>query len=216
MEHVSFDRNIVQYYGVCMEGENAAMLVLEYMAVRQKQPSPLNLLHDALRTLAVTHNITAIIPCCPVRVYGQETVGPVIYDSDFRATSGCICCLMSERLFILQPHPIPAQPESHQFRALTPLSIASGAVQGGDLRQALTTRDEGAFAWTGPGKSVALDISRGLHFLHTSGVVHRSRSPTDASSALCACPVSYLAVLLRVLTGPLLLSLISMRAPAAP
>ena len=34
MEHVSFDRNIVQYYGVCMEGENAAMLVLEYMAVR--------------------------------------------------------------------------------------------------------------------------------------------------------------------------------------
>ena len=34
MEFVSFDRNIVQYYGVCMEGENAAMLVLEYMAVR--------------------------------------------------------------------------------------------------------------------------------------------------------------------------------------
>jgi hypothetical protein len=48
-----------------------------------------------------------------------------------------------------------------------------GSLQGGDLRQALTTRDEGAFAWAGPGKAVALDISRGLHFLHTSGVVHR-------------------------------------------
>jgi len=45
--------------------------------------------------------------------------------------------------------------------------------QGGDLRQALTNSDEGVYAWAGHGKSVALDISRGLHFLHTSGVVHR-------------------------------------------
>lgn len=46
-------------------------------------------------------------------------------------------------------------------------------VQGGDLRHALTTADEGTFIWTQQGKSIALDISRGLHFLHTSGVVHR-------------------------------------------
>lgn len=46
-------------------------------------------------------------------------------------------------------------------------------VQGGDLRQALTDSDEGVYAWGRHGKSVALDISRGLHFLHTSGVVHR-------------------------------------------
>ena len=49
-------------------------------------------------------------------------------------------------------------------------------VQGGDLRHALTTREESAFTWAGPGKSIALDISRGLHFLHTSGVVHRSET----------------------------------------
>ena len=52
-------------------------------------------------------------------------------------------------------------------------AAACGVAQGGDLRQLLTNSDEGVYAWGGQGKSVALDISRGLHFLHTSGVVHR-------------------------------------------
>ena len=33
MERVSFDRNIVQYYGACLN-EDVPLLVMEYMAVR--------------------------------------------------------------------------------------------------------------------------------------------------------------------------------------
>jgi len=33
MERVSFDRNIVQYYGACLN-EEVPLLVMEYMAVR--------------------------------------------------------------------------------------------------------------------------------------------------------------------------------------
>jgi hypothetical protein len=60
MEHVSFDRNIVQYYGVCMEGENAAMLVLEYMAVRLRKPVPKRLreIHSVHPDGCTSKNIT--------------------------------------------------------------------------------------------------------------------------------------------------------------
>ena len=34
MERVSFDRNIVQYYGACLNQE-VPLLVMEYMAVRR-------------------------------------------------------------------------------------------------------------------------------------------------------------------------------------
>lgn len=45
--------------------------------------------------------------------------------------------------------------------------------QGGDLRQALTCDHHGVLGWYQGGKSVALDILRGLHFLHEAGVIHR-------------------------------------------
>jgi hypothetical protein len=35
MERVSFDRNIVQYYGACLD-EEVPLLVMEYMAVRTR------------------------------------------------------------------------------------------------------------------------------------------------------------------------------------
>ena len=38
LEKVSFDRNIVQYYGACLQDQATAMLVMEYMSVR---PRPL-------------------------------------------------------------------------------------------------------------------------------------------------------------------------------
>ena len=37
MERVSFDRNIVQYYGACLD-EAVPLLVMEYMAVRICSP----------------------------------------------------------------------------------------------------------------------------------------------------------------------------------
>ena len=48
--------------------------------------------------------------------------------------------------------------------------------QGGDLRQAITRDETAHYSWCGTGREVALDIARGLHFLHSSGVVHRSVS----------------------------------------
>ena len=49
-------------------------------------------------------------------------------------------------------------------------------MQGGDLRTALSRElrlgtDE--FSWYKKGKDIALSIAQGLHFLHTSGVIHR-------------------------------------------
>jgi hypothetical protein len=73
---VSFDRNIVQYYGACLEEEDVAMLVMEFCS-------------------------------------------------------------------------------------------------GGDLRQAFSRDETGEYAWCGRGRGIALDIARGLHFLHTSQVIHR-------------------------------------------
>ena len=41
LAQVSYDRNIVQYYGACLQDQASAMLVMEYMAVRwQCPPSP--------------------------------------------------------------------------------------------------------------------------------------------------------------------------------
>ncbi len=34
LKKVSYDRNIVQYYGACLQDQASAMLVMEYMAVR--------------------------------------------------------------------------------------------------------------------------------------------------------------------------------------
>ena len=42
LESVSFDRNIVQYYGSCLADPGAPILVMEYMAVRKTLMSTLN------------------------------------------------------------------------------------------------------------------------------------------------------------------------------
>ena len=59
-------------------------------------------------------------------------------------------------------------------RVLWPvLAHAFLGVQGGDLRKALARDTKGEYAWSNRGRQVALDITRGLHFLHMSGVMHR-------------------------------------------
>lgn len=55
-------------------------------------------------------------------------------------------------------------------------------LQGGDLRHALAADDDDEFRWDRRGREVAIDIARGLHFLHSADVVHRCEC-ADASSA---------------------------------
>ena len=43
-------------------------------------------------------------------------------------------------------------------------------LQGGDLRAALNDDPHGEMRWYERGKSIALDIARGLHFLHSHDV----------------------------------------------
>ena len=40
LKMVSFDRNVVQYYGACLQDQASAMLVMEYMAVCLPPPPP--------------------------------------------------------------------------------------------------------------------------------------------------------------------------------
>lgn len=46
-------------------------------------------------------------------------------------------------------------------------------LQGGDLRAALTNDSKGELSWYQRGKGIAMDIVRGLHFLHANHVIHR-------------------------------------------
>ena len=44
--------------------------------------------------------------------------------------------------------------------------------EGGDLRAALTRDEAGELAWNKRGRQIAMDIARGLHFLHSHDVMH--------------------------------------------
>jgi serine/threonine protein kinase len=46
-------------------------------------------------------------------------------------------------------------------------------VQGGDVRAALTADRASDLSWYNRGKGIALDVIRGLHFLHSNNVIHR-------------------------------------------
>ena len=53
------------------------------------------------------------------------------------------------------------------------LMLVTELMEGGDLRAALTSDVEGNLRWFKSGKHIALDVAKGLHFLHSHGVVHR-------------------------------------------
>ena len=53
------------------------------------------------------------------------------------------------------------------------LMIVTELMEGGDLRAALSGSDAGQLAWDQLGRQVALDVARGLCFLHACNVVHR-------------------------------------------
>ena len=46
-------------------------------------------------------------------------------------------------------------------------------LQGGDLRQALSAEPAYRVTWWNGGKPIAMDIARGLAFLHANKVIHR-------------------------------------------
>ncbi len=94
--------------------------------------------------------------------------------------------------------------------------------QGGDVRRALTADCEMAQAtgverrlgWYAAGQHIALDVARGLHFLHKSGVgfpvvfcvetpPFKSRIARAAQTARCQSPPSYVASLPSALASTL-------------
>ena len=63
--------------------------------------------------------------------------------------------------------------------------------QGGDLWKALRWRDQAGrrvFGWYGRGRGAALDIARGLHYLHLHHIVHFDLKVRCALLACSACP----------------------------
>lgn len=54
------------------------------------------------------------------------------------------------------------------------MMLVTELMEGGDLRSRLrSTSDSATWGWYERGKGAALDVARGLHFLHSHGVVHR-------------------------------------------
>jgi len=53
------------------------------------------------------------------------------------------------------------------------MMLVTELMEGGDLRSALSSDVAGNLGWYRLGKGLALDIARGLHFLHEHNVVHR-------------------------------------------
>ena len=64
-------------------------------------------------------------------------------------------------------------------------------LEGGDVRHALSGSRGGEFAWYGHGRSIALDVARGLHFLHSSGVIHRGETQGFSLCCLLLSPLHF-------------------------
>lgn len=46
------------------------------------------------------------------------------------------------------------------------------ALQGGDLTDAIRGSRNGEFGWFGKGRNIAIDVGKGLAFLHSNRIVH--------------------------------------------
>ena len=61
---------------------------------------------------------------------------------------------------------------AHAYKCCVFIKAFNG-LQGGNLQQALSNNAAGELDWHRRGRNIALDIARGLTFLHATGVVHR-------------------------------------------
>ena len=57
--------------------------------------------------------------------------------------------------------------------------LCRGELQGGDLRNALTSEGEERVTWWNKGKQIACDVARGLAFLHSNKIIHRESPQLD-------------------------------------
>ena len=94
----------------------------------------------------------------------------------------------------MEPLKLKRAPYALRRQSGTQSNLHFACLQGGDLKQALIDDEVGLFEWGRKGKTVALDIARGLHFLHSCDVVHRClgptlllrcKSPTHSPSSYC-------------------------------
>ena len=164
LKSISYDRNIVQFYGAVLSGSEP-MLVLEYMEV------------SALAAARVV---------------------PSFVQVDTSSSSGR--AIRSARITDVQttPDAVPASVQTalrgslgaarvHPFRVrLVDSDSYTRCSQGGDLRAALSSDLTGELRWYNRGQHIALDVARGLHYLHSHDVrAACNKHHLNSSSAAC-------------------------------
>ena len=186
LKRISFDRNIVQFYGACLDTQ-PPLLLMEFMGV------------SAARLLRVRWDISDVqahsapgpMRCC------LSQLGLLIASnwhvkrkqSPASVCNACVCARNADvRLFparvaaFLHCHRVFAciqrvsRQRCREGKGEATRSHVSCMVQGGDLFSALRSNAHGSGAahplsWWRHGRSIALDIARGLHFLHSEHVV---------------------------------------------
>ena len=161
LKSLNYDRNIVQFYGATLQPGRDLMLVTELMegAANCTQSSD-----TAAHCRDHTSCLSSAAALMPAIVMCNDTA--------LCKPPGALVTA-----WVVTPIAVGAR---ERLKALSHTS------PGGDLRAALDKDGRRELVWDRRGQSVALDIARGLHFLHSHGVSIRS----SASIPLMLCDVT--------------------------